>query len=479
MPPAIASVVFVLGIVGLFWLDRDRDTQTSKALWIPVIWLAIAASRPVSAWFNMSPPTGQPSAYLEGSPVDRVVLAALLTLGLIVLIKRGRQVSSLLKANVAIILFFAYCAISTSWSDFPAVSFKRWIKALGDLVMVLIVLSDIDPAAAVKRLLARTSFLLIPFSMLVIKYYPALGRGYNHFTWVPYYSGVATDKNSLGLLCLVCALGAAWQVYSALHSEETPHKRRHLIAQSVLLTMAVWVLWTANSVTSLSCFVMGVLIIVATRGFKLDRKPIAAHILVFVVLLFSFSVVFLDAANVLLEVLGRNPTLTGRTDIWTHVIPLNPNPLLGAGYESFWLGERLEKMWSIYWWHPNEAHNGYLEIFLNLGWIGVVLLAILMVTGYRNAFAEFRSSPETGRIKLAYFVAAAAYSFSEAGFRELSPIWFFFLLATAAVPTPLPAPEIASEFDFSLADDSANSMSSFGAAANLELQQEYVDEEIT
>jgi exopolysaccharide production protein ExoQ len=479
MPPAIATVVFALGIAGLFWLNRNREIHTSKALWIPVIWVLIAASRPVSSWLNMTPPTDQPSAYLEGSPIDRFVLAALLTLGLVVLIRRGQQVSNLLKANVPIILFFAYCAISTSWSDFPAVSFKRWIKALGDLVMVLIVLSDVDPAAAIKRLLARTSFLLIPFSMLVIKYYPALGRGYNHYTWTPYYSGVATDKNSLGLLCLVCALGAVWQVYGAPHSEETPRKRRHLIAQGALLAMAVWVLWTANSVTSLSCFVMGTLVLVATRRFKLHRKATAAHILVLVVLLFSFSVVFLDVASVLLEALGRNPTLTGRTDVWTHVIPLNPNPLLGAGYESFWLGERLQKMWSIYWWHPNEAHNGYLEVFLNLGWIGVVLLGALMVTGYRNAFAEFRSSPETGRVKLAYFVAAATYSFSEAGFRELSPIWVSFLLATAAVPALIPAPEVAPEFDLSLADDSANSMSSFGAAASLELQQEYVDEEIT
>ena len=479
MPPTIAAAVFALGIVGLFWLDRDRDTPTSRALWIPVVWLLVAASRPVSAWLSMTPPIDQPNAYLEGSPIDRLVLAALLTLGLIVLIKRGRQVSSLLRANLPVILFFVYGAISTTWSDFPEVAFKRWIKALGDLVMVLIVLSDVDPAAAVKRLLARTSFLLVPLSILLIKYYPALGRGYNHFTWTPYYSGAATDKNGLGLLCLVCGLGVLWQVYRVLHSEGTPHKRRHLIAHGVLLAMAVWTLWMANSVTSLSCFVMGGVIIVTTHWFKLGQKPAVAHTVVFVLLVISFSVVFLDAANGLLAALGRNPTLTGRTDIWTHVIPLNPNALLGAGYESFWLGERLEKLWSVYWWRPNEAHNGYLEIFLNLGWLGVAQLGVLMVTGYRNAFAEFRSAPENGCVKLAYFAAASAYSFSEAGFRELSPIWISFLLATVAVPAPIPAPEIAPEFDFSLADDSANSMSSFGAAASLELQQEYVDEEIT
>src|SRR5437762_2930278 len=132
--------------------------------------------------------------------------------------------------------------------------------------------------------------------------------------------------------------------------------------------------------------------------------------------------------------MGRDTTLTGRTLIWRQVLRMTVDPLFGAGFESFWLGERLEKFWRIYWWHPNEAHNGYLEVFLNLGWIGVALLCLLLATGYRNVFAAYRCDPETGRVKLAYLVAAALYSFSEAGFRELTPIWTVFLLAVIAIP---------------------------------------------
>ena len=467
-----------MGIAGLFWLERERKTCTSAGLWIPVVWLLISGSRPVSAWLHLTPPTDHPDAYLEGSPIDRIVLTVLLALGLIALIKRGQQVARVLRANGPILLFFTYCAVSTTWSDYPEVAFKRWIKALGDLVMVTIVVSDVDPSAAVRRLLTRVSFLLLPLSVLLVKYYPDLGRGYTYFTWTPFYTGVSTDKNGLGLLCLVCGLGGLWQFLDVLQTRDMPHRRRRLMAQGAVLAMVLWLLSIANSVTSISCFVSGGIFIVMTRLFAWSRKPAVIHATVFGVMLLSIFAVFIAPASGLLESLGRNPTLTGRTDIWAHVIPLNSNPLLGTGYESFWLGDRLAKMWSIYWWHPNEAHNGYLEIFLNLGWIGVALLCLLLATGYRNIFAAYRCDPETGRVRLAYFVAAVLYSFSEAGFRELTPIWLFFLLAVIAIPTSSitePMPDFWPEFN----EDRANELVSVGPAFGLELRRKNIDWEIT
>jgi O-antigen ligase len=132
--------------------------------------------------------------------------------------------------------------------------------------------------------------------------------------------------------------------------------------------------------------------------------------------------------------MGRDPSLTGRTEIWKEVLALNTNPILGTGFESFWLGDRLEKIWANYWWHPNEAHNGYLEVYLNLGLVGVVLLAGVIVTGYRNVIRLLRWDAETGRIILAFFVVGIVYSFTEAGFRVLGAVWIFFLLATMAAP---------------------------------------------
>jgi len=165
------------------------------------------------------------------------------------------------------------------------------------------------------------------------------------------------------------------------------------------------------------------------------RKLGAVHLLVAALAGLSLFALFLDPGGNLVGTLGRNLTLTGRTAIWKQVVDMAGNPLFGTGFESFWLGDRLREMWRN---NPgarlNEAHNGYLEVYLNLGWFGVTLLAVLIVTGYRNVIVALRRDRHVGGLKLAYFVAAVIYSLTEAGFRMVSPIWFFFLLATTAVP---------------------------------------------
>jgi O-antigen ligase len=136
-----------------------------------------------------------------------------------------------------------------------------------------------------------------------------------------------------------------------------------------------------------------------------------------------------------ISTMGRNPTLTGRTDVWKSVLDMAPDPLLGAGFESFWLGPRLKKLWSIYVWQPNEAHNGYIEVYLNLGWAGVFLLALVILTAYRKVVRGLRLDMETGNLRLAYFVVALIYSLTEAGFRIFSSVWIVFLLSIVAGAT--------------------------------------------
>lgn len=432
MSPSIATAIYAIGILGLFALDRDRKARTSKALWIPVVWLLLIGSRPVSQWLG-APPFESPDQYLEGSPLDGAVFAVLIAVGLIVLAGRGRRVGTLLRGNGPILLFYLFCAASILWSDYPIVTSKRWIKFLSDLVMVLIVLTDTDPSAAVKRFFAWTGFLLVPLSVLLIKYYPALGRTYSPWTWTPMWIGVTQTKNQLGMICMIFGLASMWRFLQEFRGEEGRRRVGPLIAHGTVLAMALWVFAKANSVTPLSCFVLaGGLMTVVTSPTSLARRPAIVHILVAAIMFVSLSATLLGAGG-LVGGLGRDSTLTGRTVLWNQVLGMTANPLLGTGFESFWLGERLKKMWSTYWWHPNQAHNGYLEVYLNLGWIGVALLAVVLVTGYRNAVGAFRRDQRTGSLKLAYFVAAALYNLTEAGFRMTSPVWDVLLLAATAV----------------------------------------------
>ena len=138
MSPFIATAICALGILGLFALDRDRKIRISKALWLPVIWVCIVGSRPISVWLGISWAPDAASQFAEGSPFDACIFAGLLGAGILVLIGRRRRVSASLKTSWPLIIFFAYCLLSVLWSDFPGIAFKRWIKAIGDLVMILV-----------------------------------------------------------------------------------------------------------------------------------------------------------------------------------------------------------------------------------------------------------------------------------------------------------------------------------------------------
>jgi exopolysaccharide production protein ExoQ len=474
MPVQLATLVLCVGIGGLFWLDRDRDIRPSAALWIPTIWLWIAGSREVSAWmwsfgFRYGGSALDSSDLtLEGNPIDRLVYTALLLIGVAVLFRRGQSVGTVLRANLPILLFFFYCALSTLWSDYSFVAFKRWSKAIGDLVVVLIVLTDPQPLAALKRLFSRTAFLLIPISVLLIKYYPDLGKEYK-MSGLPVYIGVTGHKNELGMTCLVLGLGCLWQFLGAYQNRTDPGRTRRLVAYGTVLVMALWLFHMANSMTSLSCFIMAAGLMVSTRIRYFRQRPWPIHLLVAGIIVASISTLFLGLGGVALQEMGRDPTLTGRSAIWNLVLNMAGNSWFGAGFESFWVGQRFVAVKDFFGGYAlNEAHNGYIEVYLNLGWVGAVLLGTLIVTGYRKALIALRQDQEAGWFKFVLFVVAVVYSFTEAGFRMRTPIWIAFLLATIAIPNDRPLEESES-----LCDDRAGSSDDWMSAGDREVGVAY------
>jgi len=430
MSPSLATCIYIVAIFGLFCLNRDKSEHTSRALWIPVIWFFLTGSRPVSVWLGIAPPSSAIAQQMDGTPADRLVFTILIIFGLAILVRRGQRVLSVLANNWAILLYFFYCLLSVVWSDFPDVSIKRWIKATGDVVMALIVVTDGQPIAALRRLFSRVGFLLMPLSILFIKYYPYLGRLFNPWTGAPENTGVAMNKNMLGVTTLVLGLGTLWQVSLLWKKSDQPNRFRRLAAQCILLGLVIWVLFNAHSATSGACFVFGGGLMLATRSTKIRRRPAAVHVLVLGVLLIGGLAVLTGGDSGVIHAMGRNSNLTGRTEIWQRVIPMAPNAVVGAGFESFWLGPRLEKLWhSGYAFAINEAHDGYIEVYLELGWVGVGLIALILTHGYRRSIAAFRVDPSSGSLMLAYVLATPLYNITEAGFRMLDPAWSFLLLA--------------------------------------------------
>ncbi len=433
MSPTIATLLCCAGILGVFWLDRDSKSRTSPALWIAVLWFLLACSRTPSRWVYLGQAGPIADELMEGDPINRLVYTSLIILALFVVLKRSKQIVSGLRHTWPILLFFIYCLVSLMWSDYPAVGFRRWNKGIADWLMVLIVWTDPQPITALKRVLARTGYTLIPLSILFIRYYPEIGRYYHRYLGTTFFSGVALEKNGLGAICLLFGLGSVWRLLN-LFADDPPDKQRsrRLIAQGVILAMILWLFSVTDSVTSLVCFLLASFLLVATRFRAFARNRFMVHCLVLLIIVIPASIALLDFSPGALHAMGRNSTLTERTDIWAEVVKLNPNAWVGAGYESFWLGPRLETMVSevTRFWVPNQSHNGYLEIYANLGWVGVGGLAVVLAYGYKRVILAWRQNLPAGDLMVAYFVTGVVYNITEAAFfRNTYPIWLFLLLA--------------------------------------------------
>lgn len=431
MSSLIAFTICSIGVWGLFYLNRNKAVRTSTALWIPVIWLMISGSRPVSMWFGIRDEYSDTLAStLEGSSWDAAFYGILLALGVMVLIGRNRRASLYLKRMTPIIIYSLYCLVSVTWAPYSGPAFKRWTKDLGDIVMALVVATDPDPVEALRQLFSRVGFFLLPFSVFMIRYTDT-GRAFDP-EGGPMNTGVTMNKNSLGLIVFIISLGTLWTLRTLLANRAEPNRRRRLIAQGTLLGLGIILLWLAHSSTSDACFLLGAILLVATSTRAMRTRPARVHLLCLTILLLGGIVLLVGGLGSVAGALGRQANLSGRTLIWAAVIPAAPNALIGAGFDSFWTSPSAAIFHRnlLNWYHAdqiNEAHNGYIEVYLNLGWLGIVLLSALLISGYRRAVASFRQNASAAGLMVAFVVCGAFYSITEAGFRTLTPMWIMLL----------------------------------------------------
>jgi O-antigen ligase len=433
----LAAILFVGFILWLFVRDRKRSTAVSLAAWLPLLWVAVIGSRPVSQWFGGSLEMETPDEYLKGSPFDMVIFLSLIVGGVLVLLQRRLNWNVLLTNNTWLVVFFLYWVVSVAWSDYPFVGLKRWIKDLGNLVMVLVLLTEANPVQAIRTTFARCAYLLIPLSVLFIKYYPDLGRYYNRWTWEPVYCGVTTEKNALGCLVMVCGLFLVWEFMEMRLRGPNATAKVDLLSRIVLLAMIFWLLSKADSSTALLCWVMGAGIIFAMR-YRFAKRQVnwlGTYSLVLGMMLFLLYAIP-GLLETLVGFLGEDVTFTGRTDLWKDLLSTPINPLMGTGYQSFWLGERAEAMWEKYYFHPNQAHNGYIETYLNGGFLGVLCLMALIVAAGRDIKRELLRGSDLARVRFAALAIGVFYNWTEAVFNRLSLVWFILLLAAVNYPRP-------------------------------------------
>src|SRR6266550_2074550 len=262
LSPSIASCLTVALIVWLFRRDIREKPDISGALWLPLIWLVLGCSRSVSAWLNIFglPVSGAPSVE-EGSPLDAWVYFALIIAGFFVLANRQVRLSEVVSNNGWLIVFLLYCFISITWSDFPFVAFKRWLKILGHPIMALIVLTEPDPKEALVRLMKRCAYIVVPVSILWSKYYPELGRGFSPWGGAT-VTGITTNKNLLGADCLILGYFFFWYLLQTWPLQRSTLRRNELRLIAGFLIGIWWLFSQAHSATSFTCLVIGILVVV-------------------------------------------------------------------------------------------------------------------------------------------------------------------------------------------------------------------------
>ncbi len=433
MPSSIA-LLLTLGFVSfLFIRDVRQKANVTGALWLPFLWVTVCGggSRFFSQWLDLFGFRFGAVSVEDGSPMDAAFNAALIFGGLMVLHKRRVSMVEFIHNNRWLVIYLAFCLLAVVWSDFPFVSAKRWIKLLGNPVMALVVLTEPEPTEAFSRTMKRCAYVLLPISILFIKYFPNLGRTFDEWTGLGLNTGIATNKNELGFDCWILGAALFWHLLHVLRWPRGTARRDELILCGGLIGMDLWLLKNAHSASSLVAFLLAAGIVLFL-GFRwVNKRSVGAYILsgaaIAAVVCFG-----LGLSDSVIHLLGRNDTLTGRTDIWHVLWHWDVNPLVGTGYEGFWLGDRRSDVQqALGLFYLNEAHNGYLETYLNLGFIGVGITVALLLATYAKTRRELLRNFEFGRFRLAYLIAFIVYNWTEAAFRMNSfPFFIFFLIAS-------------------------------------------------
>lgn len=436
MPPILALVLWAVLLFGLLCWDPAKAPRTSPALWVPVIWMFILGSRLPSQWLG-----GQVEISLQamedGNALDRIISSGLILLAIGILVSRSFKWDAFFANNIALTAFLCFALMSVLWSDYPLNSLKRWLRDLGDYLVILVALSDPRPPEAIRTVLRRLFFPLISLSIVLIKYYPQIGKSWDVWTGVAEYSGVTTGKNMLGALCLVSGLFFFWDTMTRWADRKERRTKRIIFVNFAFIAMTLWLLERSNSATSRVCLVVGCLVIAAAHCKAIKRRPtiltglIPAGICGCLVLAVAF---WADISAAAAGAVGRDATLTDRTKIWSLLLSMKISPLLGTGYESFWLGPRLQWFWrNAGLGHINEAHNGFLEVYLNMGIIGLSLLGWFLIASYRTICRRSKPFSSYRSLSLAFWTTLLFYSITEVSFRS-GLMWLTFLLGAIAVP---------------------------------------------
>lgn len=315
---------------------------------------------------------------VEGDPLLRNTQIIIYGISLAILIFYIPKLIKLIVAYPWLWGISVWAILSFIWSSHPDLAFRRSVAVmLGSLYGLVLFLRF--KFKEVLKLLFYVFLIIILLSYLVILFKPEWGlmKAPHLGEW----RGVFIHKNGL-------ARNALFALLIFLYFwEDSRGLSRVLLA--VLVGLSMLLILKATSMTVILVMlilIISFLVILLARHLRRDW-PILL-ILITGVLIFGGFFAFMES-EFLLGLIGKDQTLTGRLPMWGLIIQIAmEKPILGYGYRTFWLGFNGPSavVWENFGWHPGHAHNGYLDIWLQLGFVGVILLVIVLSLMVRISF---------------------------------------------------------------------------------------------
>ena len=300
--------------------------------------------------------------------------------GLLVLI-RWRRVANAARRVWPLVALTLLAAISIVWSDAPMLTVRRSVFLLGS-TLIGIYLGERFSIEQWSRWLAQMLCVIIAASVILFCISPSSAIDYTAYNGA--WKGVTINKNTFG-----------WYMAIAVGVLTLVRFRRFCWSRYVFLLTAAILLLLSRSATSL---VGCALIVSFIPLWPVIRAGAKTRRLVYVLVLAAIGTsayLILAQQELLFRVLGRDPTFTGRTDLWALVVSaISRHPILGYGYGAFWSGMKPEVL-NIYIasrWLPMGAHNGFLELCLAFGSVGLPLFLYFILRSFRMAKDYIRAN---------------------------------------------------------------------------------------
>ncbi|WP_050044083.1 O-antigen ligase family protein [Bradyrhizobium sp. LTSPM299] len=345
---------------------------------------------------------------------------------------RIRRAAAFNTGELLAISLASFFLISTAWSNDPATTLRRGGLFAFFVLGVIGVAADLTDTQFV-RLVYKACLLCAFASIVVVVVSPSNGLGVPEFfdttsdiTDSFGWRGIFSQKNALGQVMAFGALASAHSIRAAASAK----MRFWGIANSTLFLAVAVASRSSTSILVILLLYSATLIILLYRrgGFARFLGVSVVALLLLGILTFALS------PDIFFELMGKDATLTGRTELWELVqAEISRRPIIGWGYFAFWTPANptaLEISAQLGWLVPH-AHNGILEMLLELGVTGTLLMLVVF---FRSIWCAWRctrtSSNELGISSLLTCGAVIITGITESVLLDFSGGWTiaFFVL---------------------------------------------------